>query len=100
MMNDKITIQAPPTTKDAAGQIVGGWSDLVTVWAGIKFQTGAEVLRAGLPVSTVRISALVRERSDIDNTMRLSHKDKLYDIRSVLPSDDRRFMFLVCESAK
>lgn len=99
-MNEKITIQAPPTTKDAAGQVVGGWTDLVTVWSDIKWQTGAEVLRAGLPVSTVRISAMVRERSDIDNTMRLLHKGKLYDIKSVLPSDDRRFMFLVCESAK
>lgn len=99
-MNERITIQAPPTNRDAAGQIVGSWTDFATVWAGIKFQTGAEVLRGGLPVSTVRISAMVRERSDIDNTMRLAHKGKLYDIKSVLPSDDRRFMFLVCESAK
>lgn len=100
-MNERITIQAPPTGKDAAGQVVGDWADVApNIWAGVKFQTGAEVLRGGLPVSTVRISAMVRERSDIDNTMRLVHKGKHYDIKSVLPSDDRRFMFLVCESAK
>ncbi|MEX5744655.1 phage head closure protein [Massilia sp. X63] len=100
-MNDKITIQRPPTTKNAAGQIVGEWSDVAAVWADVRHQSGAEVLRNGLPVSTVRASIMIRARADVDNSMRVAYKGALYNIKSVLPNDrDRRFMFLVCESAK
>lgn len=101
MMNDKITIQRPPTTKNAAGQIIGDWTNMAAVWADIRHQSGAEVLRNGLPVSTVRASIMIRARADVDNSMRVKSKDRIYDIKSVLPNDrDRRFMFLVCESAK
>ena len=101
MMNDRLTIQAPPTEKDAAGQVVGGWTSLPDIWADFRFQTGAEVLRGGLSVATVRVTARVWQRNDIDNTMRAVHKSVAYDIKAVLPdSKDRRFMFLVCESAK
>ncbi|MCA1857451.1 phage head closure protein [Massilia oculi] len=101
-MNEKITLQTPPAGRDAIGQIVGGWESVTPdVWADVRFQTGAEVLRGGLPVSTVRISVMVRARSDIDNTMRIVHKGIGYDIKAVLPNaKDRRFMFLVCEAAK
>jgi SPP1 family predicted phage head-tail adaptor len=100
-MNDKITIQRPPTTKNAAGQIVGEWSDVAAVWSDIRHQSGAEVLRNGLPVSTVRASIMIRARADVDSSMRVTYKGALYNIKSILPNDrDRRFMFLVCESAK
>ena len=102
MMNDKITIQAPPTTKNAGGQVVGNWTDVALgIWADVKHQTGAEVLRNGLPISIVRASIMVRTRVDINNTMRAVYKGQNFDIKSVLPNDrDRRFMFLVCEAAK
>lgn len=101
MMNDKITIQAPPTGRDAAGQEAGDWTDVATVWAGMHFQTGAEVLRAGLAVSTVRASVMIHEREDITNAMRIIYKGVPYHIKAILPnSKDRQFMFLVCESAK
>lgn len=101
MMNDKITIQTPPTDKDAAGQIVGDWSSLPEVWADIKWPTGAEAVRNGLTTSTVQASMMVRARDDVDTTMRVLHKGATYDIRAVLPNHrDRRFMSLVCEAAK
>lgn len=102
MMNDKITIQAPPVTKNAGGQVIGNWSDFAPgIWADVKHQTGAEVLRNGLPVSIVRASIMVRARADINNTMRAVYRGQSFDIKSVLPNDrDRRFMFLVCEAAK
>lgn len=101
MMNDKITIQTPPTDKDAAGQIVGDWSSLPEVWADIKWPTGAEAVRNGLTTSTVQASMMVRARSDVDESMRVVHSGKVYNIKAVLPyAKDRRFMFLVCEAAK
>lgn len=100
-MNDRITIQRPPTMKNAAGQIVGEWTDVAAVWGDVRHQSGAEVLRNGLPVATVRASIMIRARTDVDNSMRVSYKSAFYNIKSVLPNDrDRRFMFLVCESAK
>lgn len=100
-MNDKVVFQTPPAGKDAAGQVIGGWTSLDPVWADARFPTGAEVVRGGLTVATKRASFRVRARADIDTTMRLVHKGEAYDIQAVLPdSKDRRFMFVVCESAK
>lgn len=100
MMDHKIAIQAQSTTRDAAGQVIGGWADVASVWSDMRFQSGAEVVRAGLPVSTVRISAMIYARNDLNTAMRVAHKGATYDIKAILPARDPRFMYLVCESAK
>ena len=100
MMNDQVTIHAPPSARDAAGQIVGDWVAVATVWADVRFQTGSDVLRNGLVTSIARASVLMRQRGDVDGSMRLTHKGRAYDIKSAMPHKDRRFMFVVCEEAK
>ncbi len=101
MMNEKVTFQTPPAGKDAAGQVIGGWTSMPLVWADARFPTGAEVVRNGLSVTTKRGSFRVRARADIDATMRLVHKGETYNVQAVLPdAKDRRFMFVVCEAAR
>ena len=100
MMNDRVTLQTRGEGKDAAGQLVETWPDAAQVWADVRFQTGAEVLRNDLAASIVRISVRIRTLAGIDGSWRLVHKGEAYDVKSALPdSQDRRFMFLVCESA-
>lgn len=100
-MADKITIQQPPAERDAAGQAVGDWTSLSPVWADIRWPSGAEAVRNGLTTATLQASIMVRTRADIDETMRVLHNGKLYNIQAILPNHrDRRFMFLVCEAAE
>ena len=100
MMNDRIMLQTRQVGADAAGQPVESWADAAQVWADVRFQTGAEVLRNDLAASIVRISVRIRALAGIDSSWRLVHKGVIYDVKSaLLDSQDRRFMFLVCESA-
>lgn len=100
MLNDRIMLQVRAATVDAAGQPVETWADAAQVWADVRFQTGAEVLRNDLNASIVRISVRIRVLAGIDTSWRLVHKGVAYDVKSALPdSQDRRFLFLVCESA-
>ena len=98
-MNQRITLLKREHGRDAAGQPVDGWADVATIFANVKFQTGAEVLRANAETSIVRVSIRIRARTDIDGAWRVRYLGVEYDVKSVLPDwSDRQFAFVVCES--
>lgn len=100
-MNHRVTLLKRTAGRDAAGQPVDSWVALPSIWANVKFQTGAEVLRANAETSIVRVSVRIRARTDVDGAWRVRYLGVEYDIKSALPdSNDRQFMFLVCESVK
>ena len=101
MMNDRVELLKRATGRDGAGQPVESWPVLRGVWANVKFQSGAEVMRANADVSIVKCSIRIRAVRDVDSSMRARHKGVVYDIQAVLPdSNNRDFMFLACEVAK
>jgi SPP1 family predicted phage head-tail adaptor len=101
MMNHRVTLLKPAVTRNAANERVNGWEPLQDVWSNVKFQTGAEVLRAGAEVSVVKCSIRIRARRDVDASMRARYQGTDYNIRAVMPdSSDSDYMFLVCESVK
>jgi len=101
MMNHRVGLMKPPAGTDAAGRTLKNWTLLQEVWANVKFQTGAEVIRGGAETSIVKVSIRVRARRDVDASMRARYQGVEYNIRAVLPdSANRDFMFLVCESLK
>lgn len=100
-MNHRITLLKPPAGTDTAGRPLKTWTPLGEVWADVKFQTGAEVIRGGAEMSLVKVSIRIRSRADVDASMRVRYLGVEYDIKSVLPdSRDRQFAFLACESFK
>lgn len=100
-MNDRVQILKRTAGRDGAGQPTETWPVLRELWANVKFQSGAEVMRANVDVSIVKCSIRIRARRDIDASMRAQHLGVSYDIQAVLrDSNDRDFMFLVCESVK
>ena len=100
-MNDRITLLKRESGRDAAGQPAENWPEVATIWAHVKFETGAQVLRANADISVVRVSIRIRARADVDQTFRVRHKGVEYDVKSVIPdSGDRAFVFLVCEAIK
>lgn len=100
-MNDRIALLKPPTGRGRGGQPAGDWMLLQEVWSNVKFQSGAEVMRANADVSIVKCSIRIRARRDVDAAMRARHLGVTFEIKAVLPdSSDRDFVFLVCESAK
>jgi SPP1 family predicted phage head-tail adaptor len=100
MLNHRITLRKRTAVRDAAGQPVEAWADAGSIFADVRFQSGAEVLRAGAETSVVRISVRIRARKDVDATVRVKYQGVEYDVKSALPDADRSFMFLVCEGTK
>lgn len=101
MLNHRIELLKPTAGRDGAGQRVKGWEVVRPLWANVKFQTGAEVMRADADVSIVKCSIRIRARADVDASMGARYRGTDYNIQAVLPdSADRDFVFLVCESVK
>lgn len=101
MMNHRVVLLKPGESRNAANERVNGFAQVAEVWANAKFQTGAEVLRAGADVSIVKCSIRIRARRDVDASWRAHYQGVDYDIKAVLPdSADRDYMFLVCEGVK
>lgn len=99
-LNHRITLARLQNGHDALNQPIEDWSDFATVFADVRFQSGAEVIRAGAEVSIVRVSIRIRARTDVTPAMRARYNGVDYEIKSVLPDVDRSFMFLVCEAIK
>jgi SPP1 family predicted phage head-tail adaptor len=101
MMNHRITLLRRETGTDTVGQPVVDWVDVATVWADVRFQSGAEVLRAGADIAVKRASIRVRARKDIDAAWRVRYSGEEFEVSGPpLPDRDPQFMFLVCESAR
>lgn len=101
MMNDKVALLRRSTGRNAANERVDGWVPVAEVWCSVKFQTGAEVMRAGADVSVVKCSVRTRARGDVDASMRVRHRRVDYEVKAVMPDTaDRDYMFLVCEGVK
>jgi SPP1 family predicted phage head-tail adaptor len=97
-LNQRVTIEAPPTAQDTDGQPTGGWVTVATVWADIRHQSGLEAVKAGAVASTVKASIRIRYRTGILSGMRLLHGATAYNILAVLPDlAGKQHVDLVCE---
>lgn len=99
-LNRQITIQKPGTGKDPAGQPIKTWTDVATVWANVKSQTGMGVVSGeqnGVEASVTRYSFRIRYRPGIDSGMRVLMGGIPYDITSVQMDEEKReWTDLVC----
>lgn len=101
MLNHRIELLKRSAGRDAANQRIAGWQVYKPTWANIRFQSGAEVMRANADVSIVKCSVRIRARNDVDASMGVRYGGTDYNIQAVVPdSAARDYMFLVCESVK
>lgn len=99
-MNHRITLLQRASGGSSGGQPSRVWNNVATIWADVRFQSGAEVLRAGAEVSIKRASIRIRARTDAGPAWRVRYLGEDFDIKSVLPDADRSFMFLICEAVR
>ena len=95
-LDRRITIQQATVTRGAGGGETRTWANLATVWANVRPMSGRE-FTAGQQLGEVTTTFQIRYRSDVVEKMRVSYDSKTYNIRAVLPSEDRkRFITLAC----
>ena len=94
-MNERITIQSAGATQDANGEIVPGWTDVATVWAGVLDITGREYVAAGATQASAQTKITIRYMPGIVPAMRVVHGTNIYNVESVL-GQDRKQLVLMC----
>lgn len=98
-LNRRVLLQRRVETPSGTGGSTVTWQDIGQVWANIKHQSGAEVMRSGVPVSVRKASIRTWFREDIDATCRALIGSTVYDIKGVLPSG-REFIDMVAETGE
>jgi SPP1 family predicted phage head-tail adaptor len=98
-LKDRVSLQQPGMVQDAIGQPFPGWTEVTKLWANIRYQTGAEVVRSDAPVSIVKVSIQIRKRAGVLPTLRMvDAQGAVYRIDAVLPDMQHRDRInLACE---
>jgi SPP1 family predicted phage head-tail adaptor len=100
-LNKRITIQQPTQSKGTAGGKKETWTDLATVWAGIRNPSGNERRASshGGEVAEARTEFKIRYLATVEATMRVSFNSKLYNIKHVNNLNEaNRWMILTCDT--
>lgn len=102
-LDRRVTLQRPTQTPDGMGGTEAGWQDVVQVWAGFKYLRGSESVMAGRLQGRVTAVVTVRRNlatAPITADWRLSEGSPatVWNVRSVIPTNDRSCLELTCES--
>lgn len=100
-LRHRVTLQARSMTQDPnTGAMVEGWADTDTVWASVEPLSVREFIAAQSSQSEVSARIVIRYRSGIDATMRILHRDKIYNIEGVLadPKTGLEYLTLPCSA--
>lgn len=84
-LRHRVTIQKIEMTQDATtGESVKTWSDLGCVWASVEPLSVREFLAADSNKNEVSARITIRYRADIDGSMRIVYRSKIYNIEGIL----------------
>jgi SPP1 family predicted phage head-tail adaptor len=93
-MKYRVRFERRTTTDDGFGNVVGAWSDLITVWASFRPRFGRESVEAGRLESTTTGTLTIR-RSSASSAITAADRvvfvtgeweGKILNIRSIVPT--------------
>lgn len=100
-LDTRIDIDRVTITKGGSGGMAKAWAPHAQVWARRLDYAGTErqASSAGGVVATARVEFVLRLRSDLDETMRVRHQGKVYNIQHIKPlANDRGWTVLTCDT--
>lgn len=77
-----------PTTQGATGEETTRWQDVATVWAFVQPLQGREYMQAKQTQEELTTRITMRYRADLSANDRLLHGADVYDVLSVLQTDN------------
>ncbi|MBT2736162.1 phage head closure protein [Bacillus sp. ISL-7] len=86
----RIIFQQINIVKDELGQELKEWTDFKSVWCMIKTIQGREYLAAAATQNENTVRFVVRYASDIDSSMRIVYKGRLFEIVAPPINDDEQ----------
>lgn len=82
-LRHRITLQKKVDVIDSDGFTTQQWQDVATVWAAVENLHGREYWEAAAIQAENTVKFTIRYRQDVDQTMRIVFKKKVYNILSV-----------------
>ncbi|WP_034127819.1 phage head closure protein [Pseudomonas fluorescens] len=84
-LRHRIIIQRPEHTQDpVTGEMTPSWAEVAKTWASIEPLSARDFIAAAANQSKVSARIVIRYRTGIDSTMRILHRDKIYNVEGVL----------------
>ena len=84
-LRHQVIIQRPDYTQDpVTGEMTPSWIEVAKTWASVEPLSTREFVAAAANQSKVSARIVIRYRIGIDATMRILHRDKIYNIEGVL----------------
>lgn len=97
-MRHPVTIRALQLVQDpVTGEMVEGWADLATVWASIDGVSGREFMAASAEQALTTHRITMHYRDDLTADMRLYSAPTEYQVKAILPNNDRSLVTVMCE---
>lgn len=98
-LRHKVVLQEPVQSQDPeTGAMVLAWKKVAEPWASIEPLSAREFIAAQASQSEVTTRIVIRYRPDVNATMRIVYRGKVYNIHGVLPDPEsgRDYMTLPC----
>lgn len=83
--DQRINIESRSDGKNAIGDAIDAWSLVAAVWAEVIPLRGQVLYAANQEQHAVDVRFRIRERSGLDESMRIIWKGERYDITSIIP---------------
>jgi SPP1 family predicted phage head-tail adaptor len=96
-LNRRLVLEAPVETGDSAGGVTRSYEAATTLWAQVLPVSAIEDITAGSLGAVLRHHIVVRARSGITTRHRLRDGARIYRIKAVRESADRRFLEIDAE---
>jgi SPP1 family predicted phage head-tail adaptor len=88
-LRHRVTLESLTRTQDAdTGAVIESWVSMGTVWAGIEPLSVRDFLSADSRQSQIVARIVMRPVTGMDETWRVVHGDKVYQIAGILPDQD------------
>ena len=96
-LRHRLVIQSKTETRDEYGDAVISWSTVDTVWGAIEPLSGRELFAQSQTQAETKVRIVMRYRSDIDTTHRITNDGLYYDITDRINENSRdRMLTLMC----
>ena len=95
-MRERVVVQRATTAKNAIGESVQTWTDLVERWASVEGLSSREVLQTGQQQTEVTHRVRMRYVAGMTSSDRLMWRGRVLEISSLLEHGNRTEHELLC----
>lgn len=95
-MRERVVVQRATESRNAIGESVQTWTDLVERWASVEGLSSREVLQTGQQQTEVTHRVRMRYVEGLTQQMRISWRGRILEITSLLEHGNRSEHELLC----